>query len=287
MRFNHDGISLWYGTPDAPAPGATVFAGKDTLITIGVWPTDTSNRIEVRYRQNQGLVNTITAAHWQNIPARGIHYFRAHLPVFQPGDTVDYSVVCYCAGRQVPDARKLESFASTFVVTADDSLPKKTSTLSTPLLDSKRATVSTISSLRSPANKPEDLSLAKDSVLENQTDLVADEALVHPQNIAGQLIHQETGQPLSNFTIRSFDLWAGAEAKDLGHAITDKQGRFAFVDAAINQQIAGAEEQANRERKLLLQVFNPQACEIHRTEMPLQSVREQTLEIRVDLRAIC
>jgi len=29
MRFEHDGIALWYGTPDAPAPANTVPVAAD------------------------------------------------------------------------------------------------------------------------------------------------------------------------------------------------------------------------------------------------------------------
>jgi len=47
MRFEHEGMALWFGTPDAPAPTKAVAAGEEIAVMIGVKPTDASNRIEV------------------------------------------------------------------------------------------------------------------------------------------------------------------------------------------------------------------------------------------------
>uniref|UniRef100_UPI00190EDAE2 neuraminidase-like domain-containing protein n=1 Tax=Calothrix rhizosoleniae TaxID=888997 RepID=UPI00190EDAE2 len=116
MRSEHEGISLWYGTPDAPAPQENVSAGKQISVTVGVSPADASNRIEIRYRVNQGETQVITARYVPNKGDRRVQYFRASLPAFNPGDVVEYTPVCRCAGRQVPPEDGLEGFTSSFVM---------------------------------------------------------------------------------------------------------------------------------------------------------------------------
>ena len=54
MRFDNQGMSLWFGTPDAPGPGDTVSAGAEISITIAVHPGDRSNKVELLYRVNRG-----------------------------------------------------------------------------------------------------------------------------------------------------------------------------------------------------------------------------------------
>ncbi|PON15543.1 hypothetical protein C2W62_23250 [Candidatus Entotheonella serta] len=59
--------------------------------------------MEVRYRLNQqGPVERILADWLRTDTYEGTHYFRARLPVLAPDTFVEYSAVCFCAGRQVP-----------------------------------------------------------------------------------------------------------------------------------------------------------------------------------------
>jgi hypothetical protein len=71
MRFDHEGISLWYGTPDAPAPGNSVLAGSEVTITIAVQPVDASNRVELLYRINWGLTETVVARECYELNSSG------------------------------------------------------------------------------------------------------------------------------------------------------------------------------------------------------------------------
>jgi len=48
MRFEHEGMSLWYER----TPGETVAAGTEVIVTVGVEPADASNEIDVLYRTN-------------------------------------------------------------------------------------------------------------------------------------------------------------------------------------------------------------------------------------------
>ena len=117
MHFEHEGRSLWYGTPDAPAPEEAVQAGADIAITIGVSPVDASNNIKLLYRIDQGPTEMVAAKWLQNDPSGKAQYFRARLPALRAGDTVEYLPICRCAGRQVPSPDQARQFASSIRVT--------------------------------------------------------------------------------------------------------------------------------------------------------------------------
>src|SRR5262245_22369099 len=119
MRFEHEGRSLWYGTPDAPAPEHVVRAGTEIDLTVGVSPVDSSNRVEMRYRVNQGPIETASASWLRTDPSGKAQYFRVRLPSLRAGDTVEYLVICGCAGRQVPSPDEAQQFTSSFRVIED------------------------------------------------------------------------------------------------------------------------------------------------------------------------
>lgn len=115
-RVEHDGMSLWYGTADAPAPLGNVSAAEEVVISVGVTPVDASNSVKVRYRVNQGPIQTVTAKWMRNDIARKAQYFKASLPNLRVGDTVEYAVLCRCAGRQVPSAEQAKHLEHSFRV---------------------------------------------------------------------------------------------------------------------------------------------------------------------------
>ncbi len=117
MRFEYEGMSLWYGTADAPAPEGDVQAGSELMITVGVKPWNAGNRVVVLYRVNHGSTEQITARWIRNDARQKVQYFRAPFPSFRVGDTVEYLVVCRRAGRQlVPPPTQPEYFVSSFTV---------------------------------------------------------------------------------------------------------------------------------------------------------------------------
>lgn len=116
MRFENDGIELWYGTKDAPAPEGTVRPDDEILIIIGIRPVDDKNAVEVLYQVNSDKVTSLEAKWFKNDSTGKIQYFRAEFPKLREGDTVDYSVVCRCQKRQVPSPKDLEKMATTFQV---------------------------------------------------------------------------------------------------------------------------------------------------------------------------
>ena len=123
MRLAHDGMSLWYGTPDAPAPAEVVEAGREVAVTVGVQPADASNRIELFYRTGQGPAKSVTAKWLRNDHSGKVQYFQAHLPAFHAGETVEYTLLCRCAGRQVPSMGKNEPWSSFRVVSRAPLMP--------------------------------------------------------------------------------------------------------------------------------------------------------------------
>jgi Tc toxin complex TcA C-terminal TcB-binding domain/Neuraminidase-like domain len=137
MQFEHQDLSLWFGTADTPAPSETVPAGSEATITIAVEPISASNRVELIYRVNQGSTERLAA---QRRPSHSSisqsQYFIARLPAFSAGDLVEYSAICHCAGRQVPSPEEAEHFAGSFrvmepgtreaTIAANESLPLET-----------------------------------------------------------------------------------------------------------------------------------------------------------------
>lgn len=155
MRFEHEGLQLWYGTPDAPAPDETVEADAAATVTVAVWPADVSNQVAVIYRINGGATQRKVAAWWRN-GSSGIQYFGARLGPFRPGDLVEYAATCHCAGRQVPAKHEGERLSSSFRVMNGEKTPS-VALVSNPSagmrLDAEPATAGA-SSLTASAIKP-------------------------------------------------------------------------------------------------------------------------------------
>ncbi len=124
MRFEHEGMALWYGMPDTPAPEGVVQAGSDIAVTIAVKPADASNRVELIYRRDQGTVETVPAKWLRHDLSNNAQYFKARFPAFRVGDTIEYIAVCYCAGRQVPSRSEAQQLASSFHVVASETRPR-------------------------------------------------------------------------------------------------------------------------------------------------------------------
>lgn len=102
MRFVNQGLSLWYATPDAPAPEGAVLTGVEELVTVGLSPPDGSNWVDVHYRVNGGAVHTVSARWFRNDHTRNAQYFTARLPLFKAGGEVEFWATAACAGRYVP-----------------------------------------------------------------------------------------------------------------------------------------------------------------------------------------
>jgi len=127
MRYEQNGVSLWFGTPDAPAPGELVTAGPSgraigLTVTVGVQPINAKNTVQVRYRVNGGAETEIQATLARTDVRAKCQYFVARLPEFTTGAKVDYGAVCNCAGIQVPVAGTSQ-YGASFQVTAPIRMP--------------------------------------------------------------------------------------------------------------------------------------------------------------------
>src|SRR5260370_10930488 len=117
MRVSLGGVSLWYGTPDAPAPSGVVASGGDPSVTCGVKPPDPAAHITVLYRINHGAPHTIAAQQTHHDPS-GKQYFRAHLTGIKDGDKVEYVAIYRSGSRQIPSNQEAESHVATFTMGA-------------------------------------------------------------------------------------------------------------------------------------------------------------------------
>ena len=123
MRYDQNGLSLWYGTPDAPAPEGDVLAaanGRVTglAVTVAVHPIGARNTVEVRYRVNGGGGLKLQAPLAHIDVRSNAQYFIAHLPEFRVGDRIDYIGVTSWPGGQVPTPDVASTFPSSFRVVA-------------------------------------------------------------------------------------------------------------------------------------------------------------------------
>jgi hypothetical protein len=115
-QLAHDGLELWYGTADAPAPDPTTPRSQRVSLTVGVRPAHPANAVSVRYRLDGRGVETISAPLVANDFPQRTQYFRATFPTFWSGGTVEYLPVLVCGGRRVPDPATVGSFPSSFRV---------------------------------------------------------------------------------------------------------------------------------------------------------------------------
>jgi hypothetical protein len=114
VQLAHDGLELWYETPDAPAPDGTIEQRQGVLVTVAVRPSNLSNAVRVRYRVDGRGVETVSAPLVANDFQKRTQYFRAVFPTSCRGETVEYVPVVSCEGRRAPDPATAASFPTSF-----------------------------------------------------------------------------------------------------------------------------------------------------------------------------
>lgn len=124
MRIEQDGMALWYGTPDAPAPSGKVEAAEGSeqaqvSVTVGMRPPSASNSVQVVYRVNGGASATVPGSLLTHDPHQQAQYFQAKLPPFHVGESVDYLVIGRAPGHQLPGPQQAKQFAASFQVVPD------------------------------------------------------------------------------------------------------------------------------------------------------------------------
>ncbi|HEX2881280.1 MAG TPA: DUF3237 domain-containing protein [Polyangiaceae bacterium] len=171
MRFSHQQLTLWYGTPDAPAPIDSVLsAGQPALITVAVQPPGPSNSVTVHYRIDGGATQYAPAVRQSSDLQQGVEYYRAQLTNLKAGSHVSYLPVLRCAGRCAPDAATTLTFASSFRV-AGVATPNSTVPVSTGAAQATtRRTppdLQYLASIRVPLNEPEVIGVTPEGLLVN------------------------------------------------------------------------------------------------------------------------
>jgi hypothetical protein len=121
MKLTNEGLTLWYGTPDAPAPfDGEVVQRSGASLVVGVHPAKPTNAVCVRYRVDGGGVQTVPGRELRTDFDRQAQYFSVTFPAFPTGDLVEYSPVLSCAGRQVPPPHTADRFPSKFRLASRD-----------------------------------------------------------------------------------------------------------------------------------------------------------------------
>ncbi len=124
MKLTHEGLSLWYGTPDAPAPFDHEVVPRDAVsLVVGAHPASPTNSMLVHYRVDGGLSQAVPGQEIRVDHDRNCQYFSVRFPSFFSGNLVEYAPVLSCAGRQVPPPHAAKAFPSAFRLGPKDSAP--------------------------------------------------------------------------------------------------------------------------------------------------------------------
>jgi hypothetical protein len=115
VNFTHEGLSLWYGTPDALAPDEdAIMPRRGNSIVIGVRPSSPANSVLLRYRVDGGPAQTLPGRELRTDYQRQAQYFAVSFPPFPTGSVVEYAPMLNNAGRQVPAPQMGDRFPSRF-----------------------------------------------------------------------------------------------------------------------------------------------------------------------------
>ena len=115
MNLTHDGLTLWFGTPDTPGPfDAEVVAREGVSLVLGVHPANPTNSVVVKYRVDKGIMQSVPGREVRTDYSRDRQYFVVSFPSFVTGTAVEYWPLLSCGGRQVPAAPDMDRFRGHF-----------------------------------------------------------------------------------------------------------------------------------------------------------------------------
>lgn len=89
-------------------------ARRGASVTVAVQPAHLSNAVAVRYRVDEGLIQTVRAVRVRTDVAQGVEYFRAAFPDFWTGERVAYLPIATCSGCTAPDPAMATTLPSVF-----------------------------------------------------------------------------------------------------------------------------------------------------------------------------
>ena len=132
---------------------------------------------------------------------------------------------------------------------------------------------------------PSELKDRLDELIGRFEQLKLEHGVLVQRELVGQLMDEDTNEPLKGFRVHAFDLEAGEEPKDLGYDTTDSLGRFAVAYITPRRILSedGAGDNEVSDRRLRLHILNPQGEEIHQVEIRIQPEQLKLEVVRVSV----
>ena len=258
MKYDHDGMTIWSGTPDAPAPGEVVPVGKPVSITIGVRPQNASHEVKVLYRVNNSpdKPKALEAA-WIRSDASGKgQYYRAEFPSFQPGDRVEYTPVCRCVDKQVPHPaewpQESKGFAASFKVVSASELSKfEPKSVPSPV------------EIQRPGTTPPQAPVAPDYSKDDPNE---------PWLCVHGVVRNEHGEPLDGVTVQALNRDLRSE-----QLLGEVRAREGYYEIRYRRsQLPKAEKES---ADLVMKVLGPEGDELYKTQIHYKAPCDLELDI--------
>lgn len=201
MRFQNDGMVLWYGTSDAPAPDGAVGSATGNQVTVAVQPPSPSNTVQIVYRVNGGAHAAFYATVSRQDLVHKVQYFLGKFPAFKPGDQIEYIAVGHAPGKQVPATADAANLSTRFSIAGGSGHAAL----------SAGALVHAASAATPPAPAATGATAGKG-----------------PYKVDGYIFF-ENGLPAAGVQTRLYDRGFGKAANKLGEIATDVNGYYAIA----------------------------------------------------------
>jgi hypothetical protein len=212
MRFEHDGLTVFWSTADAPAPEGTVAPppnGRAFVITVGVQPPSGHNSVQLIYRINGHAPATVDAKLTHQDLVHKVQYFDAPLPPLHEGDHVEYVAVAHAPGRRVPAGSQL---VSSFAVRAAGARPVPSPSAAPASASAPSATPPRNGNGAARTNDP------------------------HTHLVEGYVVFEHDA-PADGLTIVAYHRGFGGTATRLGQTHTDHHGYYALTYAPVEPSV--------------------------------------------------
>jgi Protein of unknown function (DUF3237) len=167
MEYTSQGLKLWYGTADAPAPLDDVIQPRrGNMVVVGVHPADPLNAVMVEYRVDHGPIRALRAVKFKKDFLRNAEYFRAQLPDFWKGNRVAYLPVATSAHRRTPSLQCAKALSSSFRL-ADQcaNVPSQSQTTTNSQEDPIKFSLDYLYTARVPLKSPEVIGVTPEGIM--------------------------------------------------------------------------------------------------------------------------
>jgi len=168
MEYTNQGLKLWYGTSDAPAPlDDVVQPRRGNVVVVGVQPADLLNAVAVEYRVDDGPVRMVHAVKFKKDFSKNAEYFRAQLPDFWKGNRVAYLPVATSAKGRAPAADYARTFGSYFRLGEQDINVSSPGQTTGPLDDRIKFSMDHLYTAHVPLKNPEFIGVTPQGIIVN------------------------------------------------------------------------------------------------------------------------